>query len=76
MRYDVVPTTRLIACSDEIKEFIFPPSVSNILFHAYIICFFKVAWNTHTFIFGWFEYFLMGISFEKKKRRSRSTSLF
>lgn len=25
--------------------------------------FFKVAWNTHLFIFGWFEHILMGISF-------------
>ena len=31
-------------------------------FHAFIICFSKVAWNTHIIIFGRCESFLMGIS--------------
>ena len=36
---------------------------SLLCFHAFIICFSKVAWNTHIIIFGWGENSLMGISF-------------
>lgn len=35
MRYDIVPTTTLIAGPYEIKEFICPPPVSIILLHGY-----------------------------------------
>jgi hypothetical protein len=32
------------------------------MFHANIIYFLMVAWNTHIIIFGWREHILMGIS--------------
>jgi hypothetical protein len=42
-----------------------------LLFHAYIICFLMVAWNTQIFIFGWCENILMGISLVEIGRSRR-----
>ena len=45
------------------KQSVAKQETNLMLIHAYIICFFMVAWNTQIFIFGWCDICLMGISF-------------